>query len=278
MLGKLEASFSARIEELDADIHQVGSRVLQLEEDRDVMEDRMTRLESGLEAHNTYIQRLHRALDDQDNRGRRNNLRLRGLPESPEGGEHLMEILRIIFNKIMGKPPDAPVHFDRAHRALKPKGTQNTMPRDVICRLHYHRQKEEILQAARRRELKDSHGNTLQLYPDLSWTTLQARRLLKPVTEALRERQIRYRWGYPFALLVSVEGVHYTIGCAADLPPLLKALAMEDIAILDWYGGASLDMAPPPTQPQRPRWQTPSKRGRGVPRAQISTPTTQPPN
>uniref|UniRef100_A0A8C5QII1 Transposase n=1 Tax=Leptobrachium leishanense TaxID=445787 RepID=A0A8C5QII1_9ANUR len=270
LLAKLESSFAARLDAVVADVRHVGARVQDLEGDRETTEDRLTRLETGLNSHTLYLQRFHRALDDQDNRGRRNNLRLRGLPESPDGKEMLTEILRPIFNSLLRRPIDTPIHFDRAHRSLKPKGTPNMTPRDVICRLHYYRQKEDILQAARRQDVKDPLGNALQLYPDLSWHTLQARRLLKPLTEVLRDRQVKYRWGYPFSLQVTLDGVHYGITSVTDLPPLLTALGIESLDIPDWYGGQTLDLVQNQTQPQRPRWQTPSKRGRGVSRSQQS--------
>uniref|UniRef100_A0A8C5WHQ8 Uncharacterized protein n=1 Tax=Leptobrachium leishanense TaxID=445787 RepID=A0A8C5WHQ8_9ANUR len=183
MLQKLETSFTTRLESVGADIKHVGSRVQVLEEERELLEDRLLHLETGMMAHNIHLQRLHRTLDDQDNRGRRNNLRIRGLPEPHDTREILSDTLRAIFNALLRRSPEAPIHFDRAHRSLKPRGAPTAAPRDVICRFHYYRQKEDVLHAARNREVLDMEGNILQVYPDLSWTTLQARRILKPITD-----------------------------------------------------------------------------------------------
>lgn len=38
--------------------------------------------------------------------------------------------------------------------------------------------------------------NPVQLFPDLSWITLQKRRLLQPLLHTLQEKDIIYRWNF----------------------------------------------------------------------------------
>ncbi|CAH2285779.1 Hypothetical predicted protein, partial [Pelobates cultripes] len=52
------------------------------------------------------------------------------------------------------------------------------------------------------------HEAPITIYPDLSWLTLQARRILRPITDQLRARNIRYRWGYPLALSITHKDPH----------------------------------------------------------------------
>lgn len=54
-------------------------------------------------------------LEDLDNRGRRNNIRIRGLPEADSA-----ENLPGLFNQILGEPPTHQIKLDRA---LRPKKT-----------------------------------------------------------------------------------------------------------------------------------------------------------
>lgn len=63
---------------------------------------------------------MQRHLEDLDNRNRRNNIRIRGLPES-SGPEDLHSILQTIFKNLLGVPTSMHIEMDRAHRALRPK-------------------------------------------------------------------------------------------------------------------------------------------------------------
>lgn len=46
-------------------------------------------------------------------------------------------------------------------------------------------------------------GAKVQLFPDLSWLTLQQYRLLQPLLAFFKDHSIRYRWGF---LSVSLVG------------------------------------------------------------------------
>ncbi|CAH2277834.1 Hypothetical predicted protein [Pelobates cultripes] len=107
-------------------------------------------------------------IEDLDNRGRRNNLRLRGLPETEDSPQQLQEILLEILNEILGRDHQAPIEFVRAHRALRPKGAPDSPPRDVICCLANFALKETILKQARGRRSLTYRNQDLQLFPDLS--------------------------------------------------------------------------------------------------------------
>ncbi|CAH2305837.1 Hypothetical predicted protein [Pelobates cultripes] len=153
----------------------------------------------------------------------------------------------------------------RAHRSLRSKGISQDSPRDIICRLHYSETKNGVMRA-----LRDTsqpllyHGNPIQIYPDLSWYTLQARRALKPITELLRNRSIKYRWGFPFALIVNYKGNIIHIASILDVPPFLRALELPDTIIIDWnYPIPHQDNV---QMSQRQKWVTPAKMRRNYTR------------
>ncbi|CAH2225292.1 Hypothetical predicted protein [Pelobates cultripes] len=73
-------------------------------------------------------------------------------------------------------------------------------PRDIICCLENYQLKEDILCMARRMGTIRFESQNVSIYQDLSRYTLQARRALHPVTSALQQAGILYRWGYPFSL------------------------------------------------------------------------------
>ncbi|CAH2249148.1 Hypothetical predicted protein, partial [Pelobates cultripes] len=60
---------------------------------------------------------LRRQIEDLDNRGWRNNIRVRGLPEAE--GESPQEMLTGLFTHILGDNAPSDFGIKRAHRALR---------------------------------------------------------------------------------------------------------------------------------------------------------------
>lgn len=86
-------------------------------------------------------------MDDQENRSRRNNIRIRGLPVKVEPKD-LAVAVTAIFNQILVKPTDSPIEIDHVYRLLGPRNPNLSYPRDVICRIHFFNIKAEFMQAA----------------------------------------------------------------------------------------------------------------------------------
>ncbi|CAH2322499.1 Hypothetical predicted protein [Pelobates cultripes] len=128
---------------------------------------------------------LRRQAEDLDNRGRRSNIRVRGLPE-PQTEEDIETTLKALFRDILGEDN---VMFDRAHRANRPRIPDGT-PRDAICCLHHYKHNEQIMLKARTRLLWRFRGADVTLFQDLSPFSLEARRALCPITSLLPERGI----------------------------------------------------------------------------------------
>ena len=158
---------------------------------------------------------------------------MRGVPEIIEGDQIQREVTTL-FNSIVGKPPHTFIDFERIHRALRPKGRDTDPPRDIICCMSDFKLKEEILNKARGQRLYC--GETpVQLYQDLSGITLQHRRDLKPLLEALRSRDIRYKWKFPFCLAASNQGRNASLRVPEDLPRFCETLGLPPISVPDWY-------------------------------------------
>ncbi|CAH2296078.1 Hypothetical predicted protein, partial [Pelobates cultripes] len=71
-------------------------------------------------------------------------------------------------------------------------------------------------------------------------------------------RNIRYRWGVPFALIVNIKGTTHSLSTYQDVAPFTKAFDLKESNIMDWY--APDPLASSAAQPYRPRWRTPSKK------------------
>lgn len=99
-------------------------------------------------------------IEDQENRNRRNNIRIRGLPEAT-GDEDLLPSIQGIFNGLLGQAADRPLKIDRVHRGLRPRNLSSDIPCDVICRVHYYEEKELVMKKAREAASLDFDGAIL---------------------------------------------------------------------------------------------------------------------
>ncbi|CAH2284645.1 Hypothetical predicted protein, partial [Pelobates cultripes] len=192
--GFLAAEIARTVVEVKAKIAAIGTHTT-------VVEQRVARLVSAHNSSATLSKTLrHRItdleieLEDISNRARRNNLRIRGLPETVSDAE----LETALVNCFRQGLPDIPEHLwmiDKAHRALWAKGPNNSPPKDVIIKWHYY------LRCSRLQPYKWK-GTELQLYQDITLATLQRRRDWKLITDLLREKGIRFAWGYPFKIIV----------------------------------------------------------------------------
>lgn len=60
------------------------------------------------DTHAQHLIEIHHHIEDLDNRGRRRNLRIRGIPKNIEGPQKQPAVWAIC-NTLLGRPPDAPI-------------------------------------------------------------------------------------------------------------------------------------------------------------------------
>ena len=79
----------------------------------------ISQLRDRCAAQDNHIESLLSQLDDYENRSRRSNIRIRGLPGAT-GARDIIPTLQGIFKELLGLSPTETVEIDRAHRALSP--------------------------------------------------------------------------------------------------------------------------------------------------------------
>lgn len=142
IVADIKDNLSAAIAELRLDICSLNDRVSHTErvvEDHGMVLQRSTR---KFDAHTLQLRDMNRHLEDLNNRGRRHNLRVRGLPESIEG-EHVPQVVTNLFNAVLNRPPQTAIAMERIHRMLHPRGRDMDPRRDIVCCLVDYRLKEE---------------------------------------------------------------------------------------------------------------------------------------
>ncbi|CAH2293777.1 Hypothetical predicted protein [Pelobates cultripes] len=203
----IQKNMATQIQTLTADLRkeiiEVSQRTAQIEK----------RMDDFAEAHNGLADKLHELdtvlhdhavkMADMEDRSRRNNLRIRGIPESvlnPALPDYLLDLFQALSPETH---PDQLI-IDRAHRLRRPKHLPNSTARDVIVRVHFYHAKERLVRASRTPGMPDPYKD-LKIFTDLSAATLQFRKSLTPLTTTLREKGIMYRWGYPAKLLIQYQ-------------------------------------------------------------------------
>ncbi|CAH2219215.1 Hypothetical predicted protein [Pelobates cultripes] len=81
-----------------------------------------------------------------------------------------------------------------------------------------------------------AYGDDKVIFQDLAQSTLIARRALHPITTALSETNIRFRWSFPFALVVFQQGKTHSISTPADVSAFQQALGLPMDTVEDWTG------------------------------------------
>ncbi|OCT74389.1 hypothetical protein XELAEV_18033364mg [Xenopus laevis] len=150
---------------------------------------------------------LQDRVEDSENRTRRNNIWIRGLPESMQD---LHTEIPFLLSALVPDLSPGQLILDRVHKALGPK-QQGGPPKDIIAKVHYYKVKEAIMSTSRAAPNLDYKCHKYTLYTDLTSLTIQRHKQMKPITAALISHRIKYRWGYPFKLLFSHQYKPYAI-------------------------------------------------------------------
>uniref|UniRef100_A0A803K9Z1 L1 transposable element RRM domain-containing protein n=1 Tax=Xenopus tropicalis TaxID=8364 RepID=A0A803K9Z1_XENTR len=217
----VKAEHTKTTKELTTEITSLGTRVRDLEKRLDDITDYTHQVDKDITTLYAQIEQIQYAQEDAENRSRRNNIRLHGIPET---ATDLEPLLTDMFQGLLPDTPPERLEMDRAHRALRPKPSPEERPRDVIVRMHFYRVKAAILEAVRPTGEVEIEGHKIALYPDIAPSTLARRREFKPLTELLRQHKITYRWGYPFSLQASHQNRTITIRNLKDRERFLRSL------------------------------------------------------
>lgn len=230
----IKATLSAAIVDLRIDIHSLSDRIHEVEQVTMKHDQVLRKATRKIDTHTIQLREIQWHVEDLDNRGRRHNLRIRGMPEMVTS-EHLSPAVTSLFNDLLNRPPLTQINMERMHRALHPKGRDTDPPRDIICCIVDFKLKEEILRQARSRQQLLHNGHTIQIFQDLSSITLQHRRDLKLLLDILRTRGIQYRWKFPFCLSATHLGRTALLRVPEDLHSFCDTLDIPPVEVPNWY-------------------------------------------
>lgn len=191
LIQRVEEAHARDIQEIREEMQTISERVDAGESSISALTQRVKDLEQSRETQAATAVDLQLHLEDLEDRSRRNNLRLRGIPEAT-GAEDLEATVLAILQGVLDTPQTS-IELDRVHRTLGPRPSDPDRPRDVLCRVHRYTQKDLVLRKAWERGEVMFDGAEIKILPDLSRATLQRRAMLKPILELARGLGCTYR-------------------------------------------------------------------------------------
>jgi len=230
-LGPLSELLKIHREELDS--HE--TRITEAEQRISALEDVTDPVDGKLKALEKLVCELSERSDDLENRGRRKNIRIVGLPEEAEGDEPT-QFFEAWLPKILHiETKSGRVKLERAHRSLAPKPPFTQRPRPVLVRFHNYQDKQRVMNASwemgRKNQALKHEDSMVMIFQDFSASVLRRRKGYDGVKKQLRTLGADYRQVYPASLRVTCRGstkmfhdpaaVEKYIQSLKDAPPVM---------------------------------------------------------
>ncbi|CAH2306587.1 Hypothetical predicted protein [Pelobates cultripes] len=211
---KLITTWQHSMASLRKDVQELGKRTTHVE----------SKMEDFASAHNdvaTHVEQIEQKLTatelkltDLEDRARRNNLRLRWIPDLIP--ENLQTYVRGLLHAYVPEIPADMLLIDRVHWLPRPRFLPETAPRDVLMRIHYHHIKEQILRVSRNKVKPPADFPEIKIFADLSASTLRRRKDFSQIANTLQSNGIRFRWGFPTKMLLTKDGSTQVITSPED--------------------------------------------------------------
>ncbi|CAH2324721.1 Hypothetical predicted protein [Pelobates cultripes] len=208
--NKLITSWQHTADSLRKDIQELGKCTSHVENKLSEFATAHNDLASHVEAVEHKMLMMEHKITDLEDRMRRNNLRIRGIPEDV-APDHLQAYIRGMFKKLAPDIPSDMLLLDRVHRMPRPKFLPALAPRDTLLRVHYYHVKDLLLKTAKRRTTPLENYPQLKIFADLSATTLNRRKEFAQVITTLRAHGLRFRWGFPTKVIVTKDNTTQVI-------------------------------------------------------------------
>uniref|UniRef100_H3B3H6 L1 transposable element RRM domain-containing protein n=1 Tax=Latimeria chalumnae TaxID=7897 RepID=H3B3H6_LATCH len=209
-ISKMDKKMEAFTKRLDKAEHRLGD-----------MEDSMHNMETSVQQLQETIVKLQDKADDLENRSRRCNLRLVGLPEGEEGKDPVSFLENWLPTFLNLPDLSDNLEIECAHRTFLPKTRNADRPHMLLFKLLCYRDKEIILRQARKLGPLTFKNKPIYLFPDMRKSFSDVKRLCKDLA-------------IPFALLflarlcIDFQGQHLFFTSPFDAENHIKMTSLQD--------------------------------------------------
>ncbi|XP_044535138.1 LINE-1 type transposase domain-containing protein 1 [Gracilinanus agilis] len=215
LLGEV-TDLKVEFEDTSSRIEEIDNKLKKMSEGNEVLIESITGLEqknrekekylAGQKENTATLQKnlnfIHAKLIDIDDKMRRNNLRIIGLPEE----ENTPKMLDIMVQKVIQENCPELLITDKelikvTHRSPPTKNPMFSTPRHVIVTFYDFNNKQTILRASRRRMFK-YEGTPIRITEDYSGVTRNKRREWSDIFQKAKELKLKPRMLYPSKLSI----------------------------------------------------------------------------
>ncbi|KAJ1138191.1 hypothetical protein NDU88_004582 [Pleurodeles waltl] len=179
-----------------SDIAGFQSRVTGLEQRMGSLE---TQINTSQEREQDFLY-LRSKLTDMEDRSRRDNICVLGIPENEEGSD-MQAFLTSTLPKMIS------LEFQRAHRIGPKRSDNSSRPHPIIACLLRHNQTRQILQVARNHSPFRIDQHEIQITADYSKETNERRKAFLALRPQLRKLEMKYGPFDPARMWVTKNGL-----------------------------------------------------------------------
>ncbi len=182
------------------------------------------------------LERLTEKMTDMEDRCRRNNVRLVGLPEAAEGSD-VAGFLRVNLSKWIPSLRGRDIEIDRAHHVYD-GGRGSDRSRTLIFRVLRWHDRSDILKGARQSyPVKCTQDNvTLLFFPDFSPVSAAKRKSLVPVLRSMTALGLQPFLAYPAVIKLRHGGEHRSFDSLRKAEDFVGSLSQSGTFAADPQG------------------------------------------
>lgn len=167
------------------------------------LEDSIPIIKKDIHLIKTQIRDQTQRMEGMENRQRRNNVRILGLPEQEEGQSPVIFFEKWLLDIFGVEGFSKTFAIERAHRITSRAPSAGGRPRPIIIRLLNCQDRDNILSKARQRGSTEYKGNKVSFYPDFSVEVQKQRAKFTEVKWRLFALKIKYAMLFPAKLRIT---------------------------------------------------------------------------
>uniref|UniRef100_A0A7N4Q1F3 L1 transposable element RRM domain-containing protein n=1 Tax=Sarcophilus harrisii TaxID=9305 RepID=A0A7N4Q1F3_SARHA len=216
-IGEMEKHSIEPIGQLEKDIKKVSEntslkiRIEQMELNDSTRQEESVKQNQKNQTMEKNVKYLLGKTTDLENRSRRDNLRIIGLPEKYDEKKSLDTIFQeIIKENCPGViETEGKIDIERIHRSPTERDPKIKTPRNILAKCQNPQIKEKILQVARKTQFKYK-GATIRITQDLAASTLKDRRAWNMIFQKAKELGMQPKITYPARMSTFFQGRRWT--------------------------------------------------------------------
>ncbi|XP_072322282.1 uncharacterized protein [Scyliorhinus torazame] len=155
-------------------------------------EDEILGLAVKMEAHKAVHRRWTERIEILENRSRRNNLRILGLPEGVEGADAGAYVSTMLHSLMGAEASPTPLELEGAHRVLARRPKADEPPRAIVARFHCFADKESVLRWAKKVRSSRWENAMIRVYQDWSMEVAKRRAGFNRAKALLHKKRVRF--------------------------------------------------------------------------------------